>query len=313
MSSNPSKISGFLKALPKNIFSGFVVSLIALPLGLGLAMASEAPPIAGIITAVVSGILVSFIGGSYVTITGPGNGLVGVLLVAITVLGIDSAYAAIICSGGLLLVLAFLKLGKLADFFPSSAIQGMLAAIGLIILGKQFHIMLGNKISRDGSIDYLLEIPATIKGIFFYENTGLIYAAICGILSLAIMVYYSKIRNKYLQLIPAPMWIVLLSIGFSYYHELVVQQPNPIDPNYMISGIPSVGEIVTQLPSPDFSPIVSLPFWSSVLALTLIASIESLLSIKAVDKLDPEKRRSNINKDLKALGLATIGLSLIHI
>ena len=307
MNKDNSKIKGFLKALPKNIFSGFVVSLIALPLGLGLAMASEAPPIAGIITAVIAGIVVSLIGGSYVTITGPGNGLVGPLLIAISVLGLNSAYAAIICSGILLLVLAFLRLGKLADFFPSSAIQGMLAAIGLIILGKQFHIMLGNKITRPGSIDYLLEIPATIKGAFLYDDKGLTYAAICGVLSLIIMVYYPKIRNKYFQLLPAPMWIVLLSIGFSYYYELVVQQPNPIAPDYMISGIPTVAEIATQLPSPDFSLITTFPFWSSVFALTLIASIESLLSIKAVDKLDSEKRRSNITKDLKALGVATIG------
>ena len=138
MSKKKNTIKTFFKALPKNIFSGFVVSLIALPLGLGLAMASEAPPIAGVIAAVVGGILVSLLGGSNVTIAGPGNGLVGVLLVAITTLGLESAYAAIICSGVILLVLGFLRLGKLADFFPSSAIQGMLAAIGLIFLVNNF-------------------------------------------------------------------------------------------------------------------------------------------------------------------------------
>jgi carbonic anhydrase len=307
MSSKKNNIKGFFSALPKNIFSGFVVSLIALPLGLGLAMASEAPPISGIIAAVVGGLLVSILGGSHVTISGPGNGLVGVLLVAITTLGIQGAYAAIICSGMLLVLLGFLRMGKLADFFPSSAIQGMLAAIGLIILGKQFHIMLGNKLSLEGSISYLLAIPETIQGVFYYQETGLTFAAISGVLSLGIMVFYSKIRNQYLQLIPAPMWIVLLSIGFSYYYEMVLQQPNPISAMYMISGIPSANQIIAEIPVPNFSAIGSLSFWTSVLALTLIASIESLLSIKAVDKLDPQKRRSNVNKDLKALGLATIG------
>ncbi|MBT8274174.1 MAG: SulP family inorganic anion transporter, partial [Bacteroidia bacterium] len=280
MSAKERPIKKFIKDIPKNIFSGFVVSLIALPLCLGLAMASDAPPIAGVITAVIGGLMVSFLGGSYVTITGPGNGLVGVLLVAITVLGLQSAYAAIMCSGILLMILGFLRMGKLADFFPSSAIQGMLAAIGLIILGKQFHIMLGNRISRESSIDYLFEIPATIKAAFTHDDVGLTYAAIAGVLSLAMMVYYPKIRNKYLQLVPAPMWIVLLSISFSYYFELVVKQPNPIHPEYMLSGIPNVQEIIAQIPTPDFSPISSIPFWSSVLALTLIASIESLLSIK---------------------------------
>ena len=229
------------------------------------------------------------------------------LLVAISTLGIQGAYAAIICSGALLILLGFLRMGKLADFFPSSAIQGMLAAIGLIILGKQFHIMLGNKLSLDGSVAYLLAIPETIQGAFAYADPGLTFAAVSGVLSLAIMVFYAKIRNQYLQLIPAPMWIVLLSIGFSYYYELVLQQPNPINAMYMISGIPSAQQIVAEIPVPNFSAIGSLSFWTSVLALTLIASIESLLSIKAVDKLDPQKRRSNVNRDLKALGLATIG------
>ena len=307
MSAKQSQIKSFFTALPKNVFSGFVVSLIALPLGLGLAMASEAPPIAGIIAAVVGGLLVSILGGSHVTISGPGNGLVGVLLVAITTLGIEAAYAAIICSGALLIILGFMRMGKLADFFPSSAIQGMLAAIGLIILGKQFHIMLGNKLGLDNSIEYLLAIPETIKGAFFYNNVGLTYAAIAGVISLAIMVFYSRIRNKYLQLIPAPMWIVLLSIGLSYYFEIIMQKPNPIDPAYMITGIPAAQEIISQIPTPNFDKVGGLPFWTSVLALTLIASIESLLSIKAVDKLDPQKRRSNVNRDLKALGLATVG------
>ena len=306
MTPKKNNISVFFKQLPKNIFSGFVVSLIALPLGLGLAMASDAPAIAGVITAIVGGVIVSILGGSHVTITGPGNGLVGVTLVAISTLGLETAYAAIICSGGLLMLLGFLRMGNLADFFPSSAIQGMLAAIGLIILGKQFHIMFGHKISRENTIDYLIEIPYTINDALHYENTGLIYAAAAGVISLLIMVFYSKIRNKYLQLIPAPMWIVLLSIGFSYYFELVLHETNPIAKDYMIPAIPSFSEITTDLPKISFIGIGSLAFWGSVLSLTLIASIESLLSIKAVDKLDPEKRRSNVNRDLKGLGLGTI-------
>uniref|UniRef100_UPI004048DAD9 SulP family inorganic anion transporter n=1 Tax=Mariniflexile sp. TaxID=1979402 RepID=UPI004048DAD9 len=306
MSPKKNSLKGFFRSIPRNIFSGFVVSLIALPLGLGLAMASEAPPISGIIAAVVGGIVVAVFGGSHVTITGPGNGMVGVLLVAITTLGIESAYAAVICSGLLILLLGFLRMGKLADFFPSSAIQGMLAAIGLIILGKQFHIMFAHKIKREDTLDYLFETPITINDVLHYENEGLIYAALAGVLGLAIMVFYSKIRNKYLQLIPAPMWIVILSIGFSYYFELVLHEENPIAKQYMISGIPTFQDIVNDIHLPQFKRIGSLPFWGSVFAITLIASIESLLSIKAVDKLDTEKRRSNVNKDLKALGLATM-------
>lgn len=311
MSPRKKHIKQFFQTLPKNIFSGFVVSLIALPLGLGLAMASDAPPIAGIIAAVMGGLVVSVLGGSHVTIVGPGNGLVGVLLVAVTTLGLQDTYIAVVCSGVLILCLGFLRMGALADFFPSSAIQGMLAAIGLIILGKQFHIMFGNKIHRDTALEYLYAIPSTINKAINHETEGLVYAAFVGMISLAIMVLYSRIRNKYLQLIPAPMWIVMLSIGFSYYFELVLHEPNPIAQEYMLTGIPSIHEIIADIPKPRFDALGNLSFWGTVLALTLIASIESLLSIKAVDKLDPEKRRSNVNKDLKALGLASIGSGLL--
>lgn len=335
MTPKKDSLKDFIKTLPKNIFSGFVVSLIALPLGLGLAMASKAPPIAGIITAVIGGLTVSILGGSNVTITGPGNSLVGVVAGAVlffaTQTGLEGelaaqqgyfiVLAAIICSGILLSILGFLRMGKLANFFPSSAIQGMLAAIGLIILAKSTHTMLANQdatgvslaigdftLFEEGSVlGLLFGIPKTIIGAFSYDNPGLTYAAIAGVLGLIIMVFYSKIRNKYLQLIPAPMWIVILPILFSYYYELVLQQPNPIDPGYMISNIPDFNAIVNNLPTVDFSHIATPAFWSIVISLTLIASIESLLSIKAVDKLDPEKRRSNVNRDLKALGLATVG------
>ncbi len=311
MSPKATKIAVFIKALPKNIFSGFVVSLIALPLGLGLAMASDAPPIAGIIAAVVGGVVVAVLGGSHVTIAGPGNGLVGVLLVAITTLGIESAFAAIVCSGVLMLLLGFFRMGKLANFFPSSAIQGMLAAIGLIILGKQFHIMFAHRIQREETLAYLYEIPFTINDALHYDDRGLIYAMCAGLLSLAIMLFYPKLRNKYLQLIPAPMWIVILSIGFSYYFEVVLHEANPIDKAYMISGVPSFQTIIADLHWPNFTKVGQLSFWTSVFSITLIASIETLLSIKAVDKLDPKKRRSNVNRDLKALGLATIGSGFI--
>ncbi|MGC6438689.1 MAG: SulP family inorganic anion transporter [Flavobacteriaceae bacterium] len=294
-----------VRSIPKNMFSGLAVSLIALPLSLGLAMACDAPPVAGVITSIVGGIVVAALGGSFVTISGPGKGLVGVVLVAVSSLGLNATFAAIICSGVLLLVLGFLRLGKLADYFPSSAIQGVLAAIGLIILGKQFHIMMGNKILKNTTIEYLLAIPETLVFTFHNEDPGLTNAAIAGVLSLMLLIFYSKIRNKYLQLVPAPMWIVICSIGFSYYFELILKIPNPISPEYMMPSIPSLAEVLNDLPTPDFSWISRVEFWSSVIALTLIASIESLLSIKAVDKLDPRKRRSNVNRDIKALGAAT--------
>ena len=166
----------FARDIPKNIFSGFVVSLIALPLGLGLALASGAPPISGIIAAIIGGIVTAILGGSNVTITGPGNGLVVVVLAAITTLGNGDmqqgflyTLAAIIVSGIIMIILGFLRLGSLGDFFPSSAIQGMLAAIGIGIFAKQIHVMLGNLDAKGSIIELIMNIPEGIKYYFAYN------------------------------------------------------------------------------------------------------------------------------------------------
>ena len=300
----------FLGEIPQNLFSGFVVSLIALPLGLGLALASGAPPISGIIAAIVGGIVVSLLGGSKVTITGPGNGLVVVILSAITILGEGNAYqgylftlAAIVISGMLLILLGFLRMGALGDFFPSSAIQGMLAAIGIGIFAKQIHVMFGNLNAKGSIIELLIQIPEGIIHFLSSSGKSSFYAGLIGIISLLIMIFYSKIRNRYFQLIPAPMWIVVLSVGMYYYFELFTTAAYPIDQDLLID-LPQ--DVFASFAFPDFSKIYELEFVSAVISITLIASIESLLSIKAVDKLDPLKRRSNINKDIRALGLATV-------
>ena len=308
MTAKTSHTKTFIQALPKNLFSGFVVSLIALPLGLGLALASEAPPISGIIAAVVGGLVVSILGGSNVTITGPGNGLVIVLLGAITTLGEGDMYqgylftlAAIVLSGVLMLLLGFLKMGRLADFFPASAIEGMLAAIGLGILSKQFHIMVGNNEASGSIVALLGKIPSAVVALVQNADISMLIAAAIGIISLLIMVFYSKIRNPYFHLVPAPMWILILSIGFSYFFVLT-DAPYPMSSEFLVN-IPD--DAIRNMAFPDFSKVLQKDFIVAVFAITLIASIESLLSIKAVDKLDPLSRRSNVNKDLKALGLAT--------
>ena len=308
MIAKKNKKASFISTLPKNLFSGFVVSLIALPLGLGLALASEAPPISGIIAAVVGGVVVALLGGSNVTITGPGNGLVIVLLGAITTLGGGDLYAgylftlaAIVFSGILMLILGFLKMGRLADFFPASAIEGMLAAIGLGILAKQFHIMIGHNNEHGSIVQLLMQIPEGLIDLYQNFHIEEFIAAIIGVIALLIMANYSKIRNKYLHLIPAPMWILILSVSFSYIF-VSLDLPYPLEDKFLVN-IPD--NVLSNLAFPDFSKALEIDFIMTVFAITLIASIESLLSIKAVDKLDPERRRSNVNKDLKALGLAT--------
>ncbi|NBS18516.1 MAG: SulP family inorganic anion transporter [Flavobacteriia bacterium] len=304
----PSPFRLFLGDLPKNIFSGFVVSLIALPLGLGLAIASEAPPLAGIIAAVVGGIVVAVLGGSHLTIAGPGNGLVIVILSAIVGMGEGDLYqgylytlAAIMVSGLLMFIFGVFRLGALSEFFPSTALQGMLAAIGVGILAKQFHVMLGFTDIKGNTINQLILIPGSVKNLLSNPSVEIILAGSIGVLSLAFLFLYSRMRNPLLQLIPAPMWVVIVSIGVMYYYDLVLKTPDVLGPKLMIT-LPE--NLMDALPRPDFGKLLSSDFIGYSLSITLVAVIESLLSIKAVDKLDPMKRRSNINKDLRALGIA---------
>ncbi|WP_417591865.1 SulP family inorganic anion transporter [Owenweeksia hongkongensis] len=298
-----------IKNIKENIFPGFVVSLIALPLSLGLALASGVPPIAGIITAVVGGILVSVLGGSHITITGPGNGLVVATLSAVTILGAGNmaegylyTLAAVICSGVMMYLFGLLRFGALSDFFPTAAVQGMLAAIGLIIMAKQLHVMLGEvSPEASGTAALFATLPATLFSLFRGELPMLAYAI--GALSLAIMILYSVIRNRFLHLIPAPMWIVLIAIGVTYFSQKYPHTLQPLPSEYLIN-IPE--NFWDDLSFPNFGKVGHFDFWVAVFTLTLISSMESLLSIKAVDKLDPKHRRSNANKDLRALGIATM-------
>lgn len=299
----------FVSDLPKNLFAGFVVSLVALPLGLGLAIASEAPPIAGVIAAIVGGIVAAMLGGSQLTITGPGNGLVIVLLSSISTLGGGDLYqgylftlAAIVCSGVLMFFFGVFRLGALGEFFPSSALQGMLAAIGIGILAKQLHVMIGITTVSGTPVSLLALVPNSINSVLSYPSLPSLLPACLGIVSLLILVFYDKLRSPVFQLVPAPMWVIVVAIGLTYYFELIIQQPYPIAENLLIK-LPE--NVTSNLPFPDFSLLYTSPFISSVFSITLIASIETLLSIKAVDKLDPLKRRSNVNKDLRALGIAS--------
>ena len=245
-------VLSFVKELPQNVFAGFVVSLIALPLGLGLAIASEAPPLSGIIAAVAGGLVVSIFGGSHVTIAGPGNGLVIVLLGAITILGGGDLYqgylytlAAIIFSGVLLFIFGVLRMGAMSEFFPATALQGMLAAIGIGILAKQFHLMLGIRSVKGDTIEQLVSIPESF--LTFLEVHP--FAGVLGLLSLIFLFLYSRIRNPMFHLIPAPMWVVVASVGIGYYYSLVLNQAPPISKDLMIS-IPS--NLLTNFPRPEF-------------------------------------------------------------
>lgn len=296
-----------------DFIAGFVVSLVALPLGLALASASGLPPISGVISAICGGIIVGILGGSHVTITGPGYGYAVVILTAVTTLGngdMQQGYlltlTAFIVSGAILTLFGLFKLGTLGDFFPSSAVQGVLAAIGIILLSKQLHYMIGvhGADSKTG-LGQLMDIPNSLNLLF--TGKGQIESAILGTVCLGIMVLHSQVSWKWFRLIPGPMWVILVSVGF-YYSFILTDTPFPIEADYMVK-LPE--DVTKSFSFPDFSAFKSEGFISAVLSISLIVYLESLLSIRAVDKLDPLKRRSNINKDLRALSLASIASGFI--
>ena len=318
-----SGFKGFKENWQADLKAGFVVSLVALPISIALALASGAPAIAGLISAVIGGILVAHLGGSFVTITGPGNGLAVVTLAAITTLGGGDmlsgyymALGAIVVSGALLVLLGSVRLGVLADLFPTSAVQGMLAAIGVIILAKQSHTMIGTlQPESTDPIPLLIEFFTSLESVLVWTDPSSLRIAAVGLGSLLFLILFSRIRISWMHVIPAPLWVVVLAVGTQMIGTKVTGS-SFFAPEFLVQ-IPA--DWMSSWRMPDFSGITEGPFWSAAIALTFIASIESLLSIKGMDRLDPYKRKSNVNKDLRALGIATIvsgllgGLSVVTV
>lgn len=296
--------------------AGFIVFLIALPLSLGIAMASGVPPMAGLITAIIGGLVVSRINGSHVTINGPAAGLIVVILGAVESLGggdpmagYRAMLAAVVVSGVLLFLLGRMKAGKLGDFFPSSAVHGMLAAIGVIIFSKQVHAALGVKPEGSEPFELLAEIPHSLVNM----NPEV---AIIGVLSLLIMFMLPLIRNKWVKLVPAPMVVVLVGIALGHTFDLEHEHKYlfldgheyTIGPKFLVTLPENLADGIV---FPDWSKAFTLPFLVAVVSITLVQGIESLLSAKAVDTLDPLKRQSDLNKDLSAVGAGSALAGLI--
>ncbi|QSA95843.1 SulP family inorganic anion transporter [Methylococcus sp. EFPC2] len=301
----------------KDIAAGFLVFLIALPLCLGVAVASGFPPMAGILTAAVGGLLVSRINGSHVTITGPAAGLIVVILAAVQSLGQGDAMAgyrytlaAIVISGVLQIALGYYKAGRLSAFFPASVVHGMLAAIGIIIMAKQIPVMAGVKTVSGGLLSSIADIP---RGLSFFIPE----VAFVALVGLGVLVAWPKVQQPWLRKIPAPLLVVasgmFLGQVFGLDHlrpgeSFMVPKDLIVGPDFLVT-IPD--SIAASFYFPDFSKIFTLAFWESVLAITLVGSLESLLSTAAVDKLDPYQRYSDLNRDLTAVGVGNTLAGLI--
>ena len=306
-------LAGLRENWRSDLISGFLVFLIALPLCLGIAMASGVPPMAGIISAVIGGLLVSRISGSYVTINGPAAGLIVVILDAVQSLGegdMMAGYrytlAAIVIASLLQVAMGLMKAGKLSAFFPSSVVHGMLAAIGIIIMAKQIHTVFGVKPDAESLFATIGEVPHTIWNM----NPEI---AMIGLLGIIILVIWDVVDHKWIKMIPAPIIVVLIGMAMGQYFNLDLQHhymvlkdaewlPHhdfAVGPKYLVE-VP--GNFMDSFYFPDFAKVATVEFWIAVVSICLVGSLESLLSAAAVDKLDPYKRCSDLNRDLTAVG-----------
>lgn len=293
----------------RDLTSGFLVFLIALPLCLGIAMASGFPPIAGIITAIVGGIMGTLIGSARLTIKGPAAGLIVIALSAVTdladpsdpMLGYKRALAVGVVAGLLQIVLAGVRAGSLGDAFPPSAVHGMLAAIGVIIISKQAHTAMGVKPAAKEPLGLLAEIPHS----FMNMNPEIF---VIGFTSLIILFGMPRLPFKRAKKIPAPMVVVAVAIALEHLFDLEHDHTYswhghnyPVGPTYLVT-LP--GQLLNAIALPDFGVVFGGPSIKYIVMFLLVGSLESMLSAKAVDQLDPEHRHSDLNKDLLATGMA---------
>jgi MFS superfamily sulfate permease-like transporter len=294
-----------LSNLKPDLGAGFLVFLIALPLCLGISLASGYPPTAGLMTAIVGGMLVSMFGSARLTIKGPAAGLIVVALGAVTelgggTLGYKRALAVGVVAGLIQIVSALLKAGVIGDLMPSSVVHGMLAAIGVIIISKQAHVVMGVKPEGKEPLHLIAEIPHSLANL----NPEVFFI---GVVSLLILFGLPLLKFGWVKKVPAPMVVLALGVPlglfFDLEHEHLYNFANHlyhIGPSALIR-LPS--SMISAIVFPDFSVIFSAASIKYIVMFSMVGTIESLLSVTAVDSLDPERKTSDLNKDLLATGI----------
>jgi len=291
--------------LIKDVPAGLVVFLVALPLCLGISLASNAPLAAGIIAGIVGGLVVGVLSGSSTSVTGPAAGLTAVVASQIAELGSFQAFlVALIVAGALQIVFGLLKGGFLASFFPSSVVKGLLAAIGIIIILKQLPHLVGYDANPVGDTDFcqtdqkntFTELPAAFK--MFLPGATMI-----GLLSLGLLVVWGKV--SWLQKSPIPGPLVAVLIGTAVNLVLIqMSHPWAIAPTHLVQVPVAEGAsgFLQLFSFPDFSALAKPAVYGAAVTLAVIASLETLLTIEAVDKIDPQQRKSPANRELLAQG-----------
>ena len=307
-------IQGLVENWKNDLIAAVSVALIALPLSLGIALAAGAPAMSGIFSAIVGGIVTTFYRGGHISVNGPAKGVIGVILLGIALMddGTGQAFnyvlAAVVISGAIQMLLGILKLGRLADIFHSTVIHGILAAIGIIIFAKQIHVAMGTNSDSPSIIQNLIDAVVFLPD----ANPFVLVIALAG---LFLLIFHSKTNYRFFHFLPAPMWVIALSIPFVYAFNFFEQQTLSffgksfeVGPQLLLD-IPDT--ITDSIMHPNFSKINTIEFWTTVFSILIITSIESLAIAKAVDKIDPYKRKTDLNKDLTGIGISTMAAGLI--
>ena len=297
--------------------SSLVVFLVALPLCLGIAVASGAPPMSGLIAGIVGGIVVGSISGSHVSVSGPAAGLTVIVLDSISALGtLELFLATVVVAGIIQMTIGFLKGGVLSYFFPHSVIKGMLSAIGLILILKQIPHALGYDKDTMGDESFLqADQHNTFTEIWYafkYFSPG---AIVIVLIALGILLAFElpKVKNhKIFGVVPGALWAVISGIFINYLFGKYV-------PEWQMSGehlvkipeVTSIQEFGNLLTFPDFSLLLTTEFWVISSTIAVVASIETLLCIDATDKMDPKKRITPSSRELVAQGVGNSVSGLI--
>jgi MFS superfamily sulfate permease-like transporter len=273
-------------------------------------MASGFPAFGGIVTAIVGGLVVGPLCGSQLSIKGPAAGLIAIAIASVETLGAGNSFdgyrytlAVLVLAAVLQIGFAVCKLGRFGDFFPASVVHGMLAAIGMIIFSKQIHPLLGVKPIAKEPLPLLLEIPHSI--VMMNPTVALV-----GVTSVILVVLANSLLGRVARYCPGPLLAVLAGIGFCLFFDF--SHPHnytwysttyPLNEGYLVN-LPS--NFLAGVTFPDFSKIFTGESFQFVMMFALIGSIESLLTVKAVDTIDPLKRKADLNRDLFAVGVGNL-------
>ena len=301
--------------LKADFASGLVVFLVALPLCLGIAMASGAPLFSGIISGIIGGIVVGYLSASHLSVSGPAAGLTAIVLTAITDLGaFDIFLTAVFIAGLIQLLLGFIKAGSISNYFPTNVIEGMLAGIGIIIILKQLPHAFGYDSDFEGDESFLQfdgsNTFSAISGLFNYIQLGSI---VITLVSLAILISWDKVSFlKKLKLVPGAL--IAVAIGVILNEIFIVSGSTlAIAKEHLVSlPIPtSIEDFKGIIVTPNFAEITNPKVWMIGLTIAIVASIETLLCIEAADRMDQQKRYTDTNVELKAQGIGNLISSLL--